>query len=140
MDDERGIGGATLQLDPQPRHWAAHFWKSIGDRHAHWPRIGAADFRLGVSRDLAQENLARIRCLKSIDEDRSGGRQPGRKRLCLAALQDFGEAGRGSQDGELRMTRCQRGYIVPVRFGDCQRRPRNFKEIENFRQVSIIGR
>src|SRR4029434_10135509 len=46
----------------------------------------------------------------------------------------------GSQDGELRMTCRQRGYIAPVRFADCQRRPWNSEKIEDFRQVAIVGR
>src|SRR5262249_52359454 len=98
------IRGPGVQLDPQDRHWAAHFRKSISDGHGYWPRVDAADVRLRVSRDLAQQSPAWIRSLKSIDEHGSGCRQPSRKRSGLAELQGFDETGRGSQDGDLRMT------------------------------------
>src|SRR6266702_1870563 len=132
-DHERRIRGAGLQLDLQGRQWAAHVWKSISDGHGYRPRVDAADVRLRVSRDLAQQSPAGIPRLKSIDEHGSGCRQPSRKRSGLAGLQGLGETARGSQDGELRMTCRQRSYLVPVRFADCQRRPWNSEKIEDFR-------
>jgi hypothetical protein len=74
----------------------------------HFDRTGAKDVRIPVSGDQAQQSPAGIRSLKSIDEHGSGFCQPSRKRACLAGLQGFDETGRGSQDGELRITSGQR--------------------------------